>query len=146
MRMNLRRVREIQNLTLKELAKRCNNMSKERLRAIEQYKIVPEFYEVIRILKHTNHYFDEVCAIIWHDINDHYIPKSRGEYQQIKSSVEIANLYTTTEELERFAVPEDNTMPNRKIYDPALDNTQNYLIESVLKGMSEYLSKTDRKE
>ena len=94
MRMNLRRVREIQNLTLKELAKRCN-MSKERLRVIEQYKIVPEFYEVIRILKQTNHYFDETCAIIWNDISDHYIPKSRGEYQQIKSSVEIANIYTT---------------------------------------------------
>ena len=145
MRMNLRRVREIQDLKLKELAKRCN-MSKERLRAIEQYKIVPEIYEVIRILKQTKHYFDETCAIIWNDIDEHYIPKSRGEYQQIKSSVEIANLYTTTEELERFAVPEDNTMPNRKIYDPALDNTQNYLIESVLKGMSEYLSTTDRKE
>ena len=55
-------------------------------------------------------------------------------------------------QLERFAVPEDNsslkdnTMPNRKIYDPALDNKQNYLVESVLKGMSEYLSTTDRKE
>ena len=151
MRMNLRRVREIQNLTLKELAKRCN-MSKERLRAIEQYKILPEVYEVIKILKQTKYYFDDTCAIIWNDIDDHYIPKSRGEYQQIKSSVEIANLYTTTEELERFAVPEDNsslkdnTMPNRKIYDPALDNTQNYLVESVLKGMSEYLSTTDRKE
>ena len=151
MRMNLRRVREIQNLTLKELAKRCN-MSKERLRAIEQYKILPEIYEVIRILKKTNYYFDDTCAIIWHDIDDHYIPKSRGEYQQLLSSVEIADLYTTTEELERFAIPEDNsslkdsTISNSKKHDPALNNEHDYLIESVLESMPEYFSTTDRKE
>ncbi len=151
MRMNLRRVREIQDLTLKELAKRCN-MSKERLRAIEQYKILPECYEVIRILKHTKHYFDETCAIIWNDINDHYIPKSRGEYQQLLSSVEIADLYTTTEELERFAIPEDNsslndsTISNRKKHDPALDNEFNYSVESVFESVSKYYSTIDRKE
>lgn len=98
MRMNLRRVREIQDLTLKELAKRCN-MSKERLRAIEQYRELPEFYEVIRILKHTKHYFDEVCAIIWHDIEDHYMPSSYGEYNTIQASLELSE--ATTEELER---------------------------------------------
>lgn len=145
MKMNLRRIREVQNLKLKDLSAQCS-MDVERLRSIEQYREIPTWNELIRILKKTNHYFDEVVFIIWNDIQDHYIPKRRGEYQQIKSSVEIANLYTTTKELERFAVPEDNTMPNRKIYDPALDNTQNYLVESILKGMSEYLSTTDRKE
>lgn len=98
MRMNLRRIREIQNLKLKVLAKRCN-MDVERLRSIEQYRELPTHLELIRILKQTNHYFDEVCAIIWHDIEDHYVPKSYNEYSTIQDSLQLENL--STEELER---------------------------------------------
>lgn len=98
MRLNLRRVREIQELKLKEVADKCH-ISVERLRAIEQYQELPEFYEVIRILKCTKHYFDEVCAIVWHDIEDHYKPNDYSEYKTIKSSLKIGSL--PTEELER---------------------------------------------
>ena len=98
MRMNLRRIREIQNLTLKELAERCH-MDVERLRAIEQYKELPTFLEIIRILKQTNHYFDEVCAIIWNDIEEHYIPESYNEYTTIERSLKFAE--SSAEEIER---------------------------------------------
>lgn len=76
MRLNLRRVREAQDLKLKDVAEHCH-IGVERLRAIEQYKELPEFDEVIRILKYTNHYFDEIVFIIWQDIEYHYKPLER---------------------------------------------------------------------
>lgn len=98
MKMNLRRIREVQNLKLKDLAKLCN-MDVERLRAIEQYKELPTWIELIRILKKTNHYFDETCLVVWHDIADHYMPQNYNEYNTIKTSLKYSNL--STEELER---------------------------------------------
>lgn len=98
MRMNLRRIREVQNLKLKDLAKFCN-MDVEKLRAIEQYRELPAWYELIRILKKTNHYFDEVVFIIWNDIQEHYISKKNSEYMTIKRALKDCSL--STEELER---------------------------------------------
>ena len=78
MRLNLRRVREAQGLKLKDVAQHCY-IDVERLRAIEQYKELPEFTEVIRILKYTNFYFDEIVFIIWQDIEYHYKPLERTD-------------------------------------------------------------------
>ena len=86
MRMNLRRLREVQNLKLKDLA-RYANINVERLRAIEQYKELPTYFELCHILKGTNHYFDETYQIIWHDIEDHYIPQNYNEYHTIQENV-----------------------------------------------------------
>lgn len=100
MRMNLRRLREIQHLKLKELARRCN-MDMERLRAIENYRELPEFDEVVRILKRTHHYFDEVYQIIWRDIDEHYKLRTYIEHLIIKKySTLDENI--STEELERM--------------------------------------------
>ena len=98
MKMNLRRIREVQNLKLKDLSAQ-SNMDVERLRSIEQYREIPTWNELIRILKKTNHYFDEVVFIIWNDIQDHYIPKDNNEYMTIKSALKDCNL--STEDLER---------------------------------------------
>lgn len=91
MRMSLRRIREIQDIKLKDLASACN-MDVERLRAIEHYRELPTWYEIIRILKCCKHYFDEVVPIVWHDIEDHYIPKDYNEYSKIQSSLKCDDL------------------------------------------------------
>lgn len=98
MKMNLRRIREVQKLKLKDLSAQCN-MDVERLKSIEKYSEIPTWNELIRILKKTNHYFDEVVFIIWNDIQDHYIPKENNEYMTIKSALKDCSL--STEELER---------------------------------------------
>ena len=98
MRMNLRRIREIQNIKLKELAHSCN-MDVERLRAIENYRELPTYFELCRILKNCNHYFDEVYQIIWRDIDEHYRPHTYNEYSAIQESLKLEDL--TTEDLER---------------------------------------------
>lgn len=93
MRMNLRRIREIQNIKLRKLARECN-MDVERLRAIENYSALPTHFELCRILKQTKHYFDEVVPIIWHDIEDHYIPSNYKEYNTIQDSLKLEGLST----------------------------------------------------
>lgn len=103
MRMNLRRIREVQNLKLKDLAK-LGNMDVERLRAIEQYKELPTWIELIRILKICRHYFDETISIIWQDIDEHYIPKSYNEYTTIQTFLKHSDL--STEDLERRYIDE----------------------------------------
>lgn len=98
MRMNLRRIREIQNIKLRKLARECN-IDVERLRAIENYSALPTYFELCRILKNTNHYFDEVYQIIWRDIDNHYRPQTYNEYSTIQESLKLEDL--TTEDLER---------------------------------------------
>ena len=98
MRMNLRRIREFQHKKIKELADSCN-MDVERLRAIENYRELPTYFELCRILKNLNHYFDEIYHIIWRDIEEHYRPQTYNEYSKIQESLKLEDL--TTEDLER---------------------------------------------
>lgn len=98
MRMNLRRIREIQNIKLRKLARECN-MDVERLRAIENYRALPTYFELCRILKNTNHYFDEIYQIIWRDIEEHYRPHNYNDYSIIQESLQLKDL--STEDLER---------------------------------------------
>lgn len=74
-------------------------MTVARLRAIENYRALPTYFELCRILKKTNHYFDDIYQIIWRDIDDHYRPQTYNEYLTIQESLKLEGL--TTEDLER---------------------------------------------
>lgn len=87
-------------MKLKNLASQVH-MDVERLRAIEQYKELPTHYELIRILKQTNHYFDEVVFCIWQDIQDHYVPRNNTEYKTIQKVLKLEN--KTTDNYENLA-------------------------------------------
>lgn len=98
MRLNLRRAREAQNLKIKVVS-RDTHIEVKRIWAIEHYQVVPDFKEVIRLLKYYHYYWDEICAIIWQDIADHYHPHTSEEYINIHISLKMSN--SSTEELER---------------------------------------------
>lgn len=84
----------------KDLASKVH-MDVERLRAIEQYKELPTHYELIRILKQTKHYFDEVVFCIWQDIEYHYVPRDNTEYKTIQEVIKLES--KTTDSYENLA-------------------------------------------
>ncbi len=98
MRLNLRRAREAQNFKIKAVS-RDTHIEAKRIWAIEHYQVVPDFKEVIRLLKYYHYYWDDICAIIWNDIAEHYHPRSNNDYIKIHKSLIIS--YSSTEELER---------------------------------------------
>ena len=54
MRLNLRRARESQNLKIKVVS-RDTHIEAKRIWAIEHYQVVPNFKEVIRLLKYYHY-------------------------------------------------------------------------------------------
>lgn len=77
MRMTLRRLREAKGWKLNTAAI-IFDIKSEQLKAYEEYRDVPTFKELIKMLKLMGYYFDEVPFIIFHDIEAHYKP-SKGD-------------------------------------------------------------------
>lgn len=109
MRLNLRRARESQDLKLNDVSKECH-ISVDRLRAIEHYQVIPEFYEVIRLLKFYKYYFDEICFIIWQDIDDHYSNRNYSENITIKNYLRLDGISIETIE----AILRNNTTGGKR--------------------------------
>lgn len=77
MRMTLRRLREAKGWKLNTAAI-IFGIKSEQLKAYEEYRDVPTFKELIKMLKLMGYYFDEVPFIIFRDIEAHYKP-SKGD-------------------------------------------------------------------
>ncbi len=71
MQLTLKRLRQKKGLSL-TTASKLFGIKAKTLEEIEEYKRVPEYEELVVILKMLGLYYDEIYAIIMNDIALHY--------------------------------------------------------------------------